>query len=94
MDELMLEFKSGDKEEDGEETVGGPCRQTQVEPQSLGADRDGTEVEVGIPPGGVGPDEGDDGGDQQEDPADGLAAQCAQEPDALGQARSLEGISL
>ena len=66
-DELALEFEADDEEEDGQQPVGGPGAQTQVEVQAeaVGADVQVAERLIGRRPRRVGPCDGDDGGDQQ-----------------------------
>ena len=74
-DELALELDAGDEEEDGQQPVGSPRLQVEVEVQGRGSHHEVPQVVVRSRPRRAGPDERDGGGDQQQHATDGLLAQ-------------------
>jgi hypothetical protein len=89
-DELVLELEARHEEEHRQQAVGGPDGEAQVEVQRRRADGDLGELGVGLPPGRVGPDEGDHGGDQQQRAADRLAPQRLQDVRPLREGQPVE----
>ena len=74
-DELALELEAHEEEEDREQPVRGPGAEAEVQVPRLVAHVEVPQREVALRKGGVGPDDGEDGGDHQEDAGHGLAAQ-------------------
>ncbi len=74
-DELAFELQPHHEEEDGQQTVGGPVRQVEIQVQRLRADGELPHRRVGLRPGRVRPDQRDDRPGQQQHPAHGLQAQ-------------------
>ena len=81
-DELTLQLEAGDEEEDGQQTVGSPRAEGQVEVQRLRADPGVTQRRVGVAEAAVGEHDRERGGGEQEEAADGLLSQ--QRGDARG----------
>ena len=79
-DELAFELQAHEEEEDGEQPVRGPGAEAELQVPRLVADLEVTEGEVALRKGRVGPDEGDDSGNHEEDAGHGLAAQDVLEP--------------
>ena len=73
-DELALELDAGDEEEDGEQAVGRPGAEREVEVQGGGPTTVSRRVGVAVAPRRVGPDERGDRGGKEDRAADGLGA--------------------
>ena len=84
-DQLALELDAGDEEEDGEQPVGRPVLDGQVEAERGGAEVEVADGLVAVAERGVRPDQRGDRGDQQQDAADGLGAQRVRDEVPLGQ---------
>ncbi len=92
-DELALELDAGDEEEDGEESVGRPVLEREVQAEGGGADVEGPDAGVALRDGGdVRPQEGGDRGHEQQHAADGLGAQGIADEAELGQREAAEQL--
>jgi hypothetical protein len=76
----VLEFEADDDEEDGEQAVGRPLLDGQVQVRPFGTEFGGGEVEVALLDRGVGDDQGERGGGEQDEAADLFRTQ---EPDDM-----------
>lgn len=74
-DEFAFQFDARDEEEDGEQAVGGPVADGEVEAEGGYAEVEVADARVCLAPGAVRPDEGDDGGAEEDETADRLGAQ-------------------
>ena len=84
-DEFVLELEPGDEEEHGEQSIGSPGAQTQVEPERFWAYLEVDEICIGVTPGRVCPDQCDDCHGEQQDSADGFVTKLTAQPLALEQ---------
>ncbi len=88
--ELAFELDTRDEEEDGEQPVGGPVLDGQVEAERGGAEVQAAEGLVALAQRGVRPDDRRHGGYEQQDAADRLGAQCLGDVVPLGQGQPSE----
>ena len=88
--ELAFQLESGDEEEDREQPVGGPGAQREVQMQTGGSHSPLGEGDVGVPPGGVRPDQCEYGRADQQQPAHGFGAQHVPDPAHLGPGDAIE----
>src|SRR5690606_18679247 len=86
-DELLLELQTDDEEEDGEQPVGGPRGEAEVEVEACRSEGDTGQVRVDRPPGGVGPHEREQRRREEDHPGEGLVAQLL----AVGGERAATG---
>src|SRR5690606_36995178 len=86
-DELLLELQTDDEEEDGEQPVGGPGGEAEVEVEACRSEGDTGQVRVDRPPGGVGPHEREQRRREEDHPGEGLVAQLL----AVGGERAASG---
>ena len=89
-DKLALEFEPDQEEEDGQQAVGGPRPQAQVQVPGLVADGEVAQREVAFRRRGVGPDEGHHRCGDQQGPADGFLAEDLADPQGFGVAAAAE----
>ena len=88
----MLQLEPGDEEEHGEQTVGSPGAQTQVEPERFRAYLEVDQIRIGVTPGRVCPDQRDDRHNEQQDSANSLIAKLTAQPLALEQGWAREDL--
>ena len=88
--QLALDLDAGDEEEDREETVGRPVLYGEVEAERGRSGVEGAHGGVAVAQRGVRPDQGGEGGDEQEHSTDGLGTQGVREIVPLGQRETTE----
>lgn len=91
--EFPLELDPGDEEEEGEQSVGGPVLDREIEAEGGGAYVEVAYGLIAVTQGGVGPDECGDGGDEKKDTAHGLGPQCVRDECPLGEGETSEELA-
>ena len=82
--EFAFEIQAGDEEEDRQQAVRCQLSDAQFQMQGLEADFEVPDGQVTVSRRRVGPDQGGNCGDEQQDPADGLLAHQLAEPHNFG----------
>src|SRR5690606_29062455 len=92
-DELPLELKSDEEEEDREQPIGRPGADAETQVPRLVADFEIPEGEVGLRPWRIGPKYGESGECHQQDATDGLFAEDLGDPKRFRPGRGWEDVT-